>query len=388
MRDVLPEIEHRMVGDFPERLREWRAANEFDKAAERQWQENVRTAQKEGKAVPSPPRRTVGDVAPECPRLRQHDTTIEQVAAILATAAPKGLMVTRDEIVGWLDGMNAYNPAGRAFWIEAYGGRPYRVERRKHGKDPIIIPRLAVAVCGGTQPDKLTRLIEGADDGLLSRIQWLWPNPVPFALGRETPRVAWAIEAFDKLRELDLQPGDPLRPIMVPLTEDGQHLIETFAKEMQRCRTDAGGLLRSAYGKARGTALRLALVLEYLWWCGKDGMELPPSEISPTALTAATLLTGAYFMPMAERVFGDAATGDTERSAATLARWILRARPDEVYVRELQRNLRLPGLRSAEQIKKAADALVEADWLRAPARGTGPRIKLVYPVNPRLWGAK
>ena len=60
-------------------------------------------------------------------------------------------------------------------------------------------------------------------------------------------------------------------------------------------------------------------------------------------------------MPMAERVFGDAGATDVERDAATLTRWILKERPDEVHVRTLIREVRLPGLRSAEQIKKAAD---------------------------------
>ena len=57
------------------------------------------------------------------PRLRQNDTTIERVATILAGAAPKGVLIVRDELAGWLTGMNAYNDAGRPFWIEAYGGR-------------------------------------------------------------------------------------------------------------------------------------------------------------------------------------------------------------------------------------------------------------------------
>jgi len=61
--------------------------------------------------------------------------------------------------------------------------------------------------------ERLAELITGADDGLLARIQWAWPDPVPFRLGRETPRAAWAIEALDRLRELDLKPGDPPSPI-------------------------------------------------------------------------------------------------------------------------------------------------------------------------------
>jgi hypothetical protein len=389
-RDVLPELEHRMTGDFPERHHEWLAAVAADAAAKKNWEQEQRAALKEGKSFTKPmPTPTVSDVEPERPRLRQNDVTIEQVAAILASAAPKGVMIVRDELVGWLDGMNAYHPAGRAFWNESYGGRPYRVERRKHSGHPIDIPRLAVAVCGGTQPDRLVKLLEGADDGLLARIQWGWPDPIPFKLGHEAPGVAWAIEALDRLRELNLAPGDPPAPILTPLTPEGQRLIEKFGQEMQERRTDTGGLLRSAFGKARGTALRISLNLELLWWCGQDGFPLPPDHITPRALAAAAMLVSDYFMPSAGRVFGDAGASETERNAATLARWIVKEHPPEVHVRHLQREVRLPGLRTAEQIKKAADTLIETDWLRAPAKTVfgQPRSKVTYPVNPKVYEA-
>ena len=139
MRDVLPPIERQMVGDYSDRLREWQSAVEFDKIAKKRWTDDLRDAQEKKKPLPPMPMPVAAAYAPEKPRLRQHDTTIEQVGAILATAAPKGVVMVRDEIAGWLMGMDAYNPAGRAFWIEAYGGRPYRVERRKHGGEPIEI---------------------------------------------------------------------------------------------------------------------------------------------------------------------------------------------------------------------------------------------------------
>jgi hypothetical protein len=115
---------------------------------------------------------------------------------------------------------------------------------------------------------------------------------------------------------------------------------------------------------------------------------LPPDSISKEAFAAAATLVAEYFMQMAERVFGDATATTIERDAATLTRWILKEDPDEVHVRALLREVRLPGLRSAEQIKKAADLLVEADWLRAPAKTVfgQPRSRVAYPVNPRLRG--
>jgi len=373
-----------MTGDFPDRLREWRANAEFAKAADERWQKEVRDAQKHSAPAPLPPVRTAGS-EPQAPRLRQNDVTIEKVAILLAATAPKGLLTVRDELAGWIAGMNAYNDAGRAFWIEANGGRPYRVERVKH-PEPIVIARLAVAVYGGTQPDKLALLMREADDGLLARILWAWPEPIPFRLGSQAPGVEWAIGALDRLRELDLQPGDPPSPIMVPLSDEARAMIEKFGAEMQERQSIAGGPLRSAFGKARGQALRLALGLEFLWWCGTKEMTAPPQQISARAFTAAAMLIADYFMPMAERVYGDAAATRQDRNAATLARWIDGERPSEVYVRHLQRNVRLPGLRTAEDIREAAEVLVEADWLRPPPKSAefGPRPRVAFPVNPRL----
>jgi hypothetical protein len=136
---------------LPDRLGERQASIEFDKLAQKRWKDEFREAQEKKRPLPPIPKRTSPDSAPEKPRLRQHDVTIEQVGALLATAAPKRVAIVRDETAGWLTGMEAYNPAGRAFWLEAHGGHPYRVERRKHGAEPIEIERLVVAVYGGTQ---------------------------------------------------------------------------------------------------------------------------------------------------------------------------------------------------------------------------------------------
>jgi hypothetical protein len=385
MRDVLPEVERRMLGDFPDRLQEWRSITEQQHAREDVWKREVRDAQKAGRAPPDPPKDSVPP-EPQPPRLRQYDVTHEKVEELLALAAPKGVLIVRDELSGWIDGMNAYNEAGRAFWIEAYGGRPYRVERKKFAI-PLVIPRLAVGVYGGTQPDKVAKLVHGADDGLLARILWAWPEAIEFRLGEEAPQAIWAIEALDRLRELDLRTNEHgSHPVAVPLITEARSLIARFGREMQIKQELAGGLLQSAYGKARGQALRLSLNLEYLWWC--TGIAAPPPHISTRAFAAATCLMEEYFMPMAERVYGDAALAKEDRNATTIARWIMRDEPKEVHVRHLQRNVRLPGLSNAELIEKAAAVLIDADWLREPEPKPGfvpGRGRNAYPVNPNLF---
>jgi hypothetical protein len=206
-------------------------------------------------------------------------------------------------------------------------------------------------------------------------------------LGEALTQVPWAISALDRLRELDLhRQGETPEPVMVPLAKDARHLIETFGGEMQEWQESAGGLLSSAYGKARGQALRLSLILEFMWWCADDGMSPPPTEISARAFAAAAHLLDAYFMPMAVRTYGDAAIPLADRNAATLARWIKSDRPGEVHVRHLQREVRLPGLPTADAIHAAAAVLVEADWLMPPPPSTQHgRSRVAYAINQRLW---
>ena len=392
LRHVLPALERRMAADFPEKLREYQTAVELAEAKRETWKREVRNAEKSGHPPPMPSADMEPRAEPQMPRLRQNDVTIERVATLLANAAPKGLLMIRDELSGWLLGMSAYNDAARPFWIESYGGRPYRVERQKHPQ-PIEVPHLTVAWFGGIQPEKLAETMREADDGLLARVAWFWPEPVAFDFATVTPNTDWATAALDRLRLLEMapgaEPGAPLRPVPVPMEAAAQKHLVAFAREMQTAQVDAGGLLRSALGKARGSVLRLSLVLECLWWCGHDGMAPPPGVISERATLAAAQLVADYLIPMAERVYGDAAASTVDRDAATLARWIKRERPAEVHVRRLQREVRLPGLKDAAAIHAAAKALLEAGWLCAPsdAKGYQQRGRAAYPVNPRVWAA-
>jgi hypothetical protein len=117
-------------------------------------------------------------------------------------------------------------------------------------------------------------------------------------------------------------------------------------------------------------------------------MAPPPAEISGQAFLATAHLVADYLMPMAERVYGDAAAPKADRDAATLARWIAKQRPAEVHVRRLQREVRLPGLSDAASIHAAAAVLVQAGWLFLPEAGAGfqQRGRAAYPVNAALWG--
>jgi hypothetical protein len=90
------------------------------------------------------------------------------------------LLILRDELSGWLGGFDRYNKGSggseRAFWLEATGGGPFKIDRKL--SPSVYVPRLALAMLGSIQPDRLTGLITGVDDGLASRFLWSWPEPV------------------------------------------------------------------------------------------------------------------------------------------------------------------------------------------------------------------
>jgi hypothetical protein len=391
-RRVLPPMEARMMSDFPERLQEHRRQAEVAKALHDKWRDEVRAAQKKGTPPPLPPEDAGDTPEPMAPRLVQNDVTIEKVAQLLAGASPKGLLMSRNELAGWLLGMNNYNDGARGFWLESYDGKPYRQDRMKH-RHPIDVPHMVVAWYGGIQPPRLAQIMREADDGLLARFCYFWPDPIPFDLSTEAPNVSLAVDAFDRLRLLEMkapaEPGMTAGPILVPLTDNARDLLRQFAREMQERKHEAGGLMVSALGKARGLALRLSLVLEFLWWAAKDGMVPPPTQIGEAAILAAATLVGEYLMPMAERVYGDAATTQRARNTATLAKWIVKTKAKAVNVRNLQRAIRLPGLGEAHLIHEACGALIEAGWLTPPPSGgaTPGRPRGTYEVRPELWEA-
>ena len=203
------------------------------------------------------------------------------------------------------------------------------------------------------------------------------------------PDVDWVVRAFDRLRMLDLAPGEngaPSRPIIVPLDAAALQQMARFGRLLQKEKDGSGGLLHSAVGKARGLALRLSLVIAYLRWCAEEEYSAPPEVITEDIFLAAAKLVAEYILPMAERTFGDAACPAVDRNAATLAHWIARERPTEVHVRHLQREVRLPGLTTAEAIHAACKVLVEAGWLGEPRSGGAfqHRGRAAYPVSPRL----
>jgi hypothetical protein len=388
-RDALARVEATMARDHPAALAAWEAQAAYAAEAAKEWQKGMAAAAKAEEGPRPKPEAATCPPRPVRPRAKVSDATIEKLADLLA-GLPKGVVHVRDELSGWLLNLSRYSGGtDRPFWLEAYNGGPYQVDRQKH-PEPVFIPHLTVPIFGTIQPDRLGECLEGADDGLAGRFLWAWPEPLRFArpaAAADADAAAERLLRLERLRMPNDDAGRP-RPSYVPFSGEAAAVAADFAGDVQAREDAAHGLMRTALGKARGQMVRLALVLEWLWWSTEAPDAPEPREVGGDAARAAAGLMDAYFLPMAARVLGDASIPDEERHARTLAEWIVATRPERVNVSAIRDGARLPGLRESEPVKAACRYLAEAGWLREPPRDAARpgRPRGDWLVNPALAG--
>jgi Protein of unknown function (DUF3987) len=124
-----------------------------------------------------------GDEEPVRIRYVVNDSTVEKLGELLA-GNPAGLLLVRDELVGWLQSFDRDGHEGdRAFFLEAWNGTG-RFTCDRIGRGTVEISAACVSVFGGIQPGPLLSYVSRAalngagDDGLLQRLQVVvWPDP-------------------------------------------------------------------------------------------------------------------------------------------------------------------------------------------------------------------
>ncbi len=145
---------------------------------------------------------------PVCKRYIVNDSTIEKLGVLLAEN-PRGLVLVRDELTGWIAGLNRDDrQQDRAFWLEAFNGDgDFRYDRIS--RESIFIPSNTVSLLGGIQPSKLLPLLlaqrDGSgDDGLVERFQLMvYPDIKSFIYKDRKPNVEKREKAYQVFSSLD-----------------------------------------------------------------------------------------------------------------------------------------------------------------------------------------
>jgi hypothetical protein len=171
---------------------DWRNANEAEQSlyaqqqeeAELQsaaWRELYKASVKTGKEPP--PRPAHDFIAPTLRRLITQDATFESLHTIMAEN-PAGIFVIRDELTGWLAGLERQGREGeRAFYLQAWNGDTgFTIDRI--GRGSVHVDACCVSILGGIQPSRLRTYLSDAlkdgpsNDGLMQRFQFLvYPDP-------------------------------------------------------------------------------------------------------------------------------------------------------------------------------------------------------------------
>ena len=377
---LVSEEEARLDAVYREQLVEWEtkkvAAETVRAAYKTACREAMRSDPELTRAVPlAVPDGMEEPAKPFLGRVTVQDATIEKLAHI-AQGNPKGFLSFHDELAGLFASFGRYSGSGgadRTFWLQAYNGRSHIVDRVK-ADGPIRIRHLAIGIVGGIQPDRAAELITGTDDGLVSRFLWCWPDPVPgFTVARERVDDSVAQRVISRLARLGMDPqpaGRPDTPVLVPLEEAAIQRLEHIAREMKAREEGASRLMRGTLGKVRGNVVRLATILTLLWWAAssRDPFD-EPTEIGEAAVATACEMMTDYFLPMAERVFGEAAVPEVESNAATLARY-LQANSLRAFNASKLRYAIGGQLRQAAAMTAACEELEDLGYIKAAVAGS------------------
>ena len=243
------------------------------KAALKKWKDDVAAAVDAGQPPPVKPAEAQ-DVRPfVVPRLYVSDCTIERLAPLLE-ARPRGVTYVADELARLFMNLERYSGGSdRAFWLEAWDGNSFVVERL--GRPPVMLPHLLVGVVGGFQPDLLARSFAGDCDGIYSRFLYAWPPEAPFREPADDadevdPEI---INAFGRLANLQAGDDEAFAPRSVPLTADARRVFAQFAQFAHQERQSLDGREREYWCKGTGHVLRLSGTLCFLEWAWSGGAE-------------------------------------------------------------------------------------------------------------------
>src|SRR5215208_4488665 len=293
--DVVQKLENTLNREHDKSLEEY-----FRE--EREYEVERKEAAKQRLPAPPPPRRPIAE------RVHINDTTLEALIPILKEN-PRGVMLERDELVGWVKAMDQYKAGGkgaeRQYWLSAWSNRPVSVDR-KGQSGPTSVLRPFVSVVGSIQPSVLPELAENREDGMLERFLFAYPETLN-AMWSEDEVSDGAKAAYqnlyERLRDLGMEADELGDPIEKPVTfskEAKQLYVATYNDHrLEMSLPGFPSFLRSPFSKLEAYFIRITLVLAACRFT-LDGVA--ERVEAGDVLRAVALID--YFKEQARRVFG------------------------------------------------------------------------------------
>lgn len=338
---------------------QWQRDNEIFEAQKTAWKREAASHPETASDPPAAPE------PPTCERCWTDDATIEALAKLLQDN-PRGLLLIRDELAGWLN-FDRYSANGKggeaAKWLEVFGGRPLLVDRKTSAT--IYVPQAAVSIIGGIQPGILARYVgqEHRDNGLLARLLLTMP-PRRAKVWTEAdidPKAEASIASiFEGLHGMTpaLNAEGEQRPAIVMLTAEGKRAWIEFYDEHNAEAANLSGDLAAAWAKLEGYAARLALVHHLIRQVSPENGEAVGEGIDAVSIAAGVKLS-RWFALEARRVYAVLGEDDDARQRRQSVE-VIERKGGAVTVRDWQRS---------RSIRKSEDA--EAELAQLVTAGVG-----------------
>jgi hypothetical protein len=260
--------------------------------------------------------------------------------------------------------------ADRAFWLTAWNGGPYTVDRVSRAST--YISNLSVSILGGIQPDAIRRIVgDTVDDGLLQR---LIPITVGSAgVGEDSPDHGHSFREYDGLiaRLADL------KPTVIKFDGTAQEVRRAFelhTHELSNLEI-LSPQLAAFCGKLDGLFARLALTFHC---CEAQ----PPAEhVSEETALRVERLMREFIIPHAMRFYLEIAgeTG-TMADARSIAGYILAKKVDRLTFGILAGNCYCCRKRSRHDVMQMLEPLEVFGWI-VPDDPVVPR---AWAINPEV----
>lgn len=341
-----------------------RAAFTDHRAALAEWEREAQAERRSRSAAPA------GD-RPRPERVAVDDLTIESVAPILADN-PRGVLLDRDELSGWIGGFDQYRSGGQggaeaARWLTIYNAGPVTVDRKQTGT--VYVDAAHVSIAGGIQPGVLARVAGSRhfENGLVPRFIMAAPPRRMMTMptgGAGFSTAADMASMFDML--FAIAPGPDGGAAVLDLVPDALEVWKEWWQENAAEQFTASGAEAAMIGKARSWAARLALVCHSIRQAG--GEPTLGNRIDADSIERGIGLA-RWAAREWRRVYRAMQVGGIEADDRALRQWIA-ARGGMATARDVARGLaqyRAPGRAEAALQRLARSGA--AEWSAAPTGG-------------------
>lgn len=386
-RKILNQIEGSRKSEYSAKLAEWKREKEVAKQRKKEWEDKIK---ENPDFAPRFPNSAITPPKPQTYRFVYGDTTQEALTSDMERNI-KGAILFRDELSAWICGMNRYNSGSseRGFWLEAFNGNKFICNRVKFDDERLEIQNLLVSVFGTIQPKRLTdTVLSDRGDGFLARFLWVYPDVIPPAIPQNIALPDTALKTLQKLDTL-LNPYVDFveeQKKCLSLSIEAKEVFSTwYIKHLTQTQQEENSI-KYFLGKGQGYVLRLALLLELLWWASSEYPE--PTEISLEAIKNAIELYDTYLTPMCERVYNMYYSPTYNIEARALAQWILKNKPESFILHDVYNNGNVKYLRIKKTAEKGAERLIELNWLQSETSrnsNTKGKRRITYYVNPEVY---